>query len=333
MRQRSWMLTPLLLTMALLGAACGDNDDPVTATGGDDQNTPTTQAAPEFEPGTTMARIQEKGKIVIGTKFNQLGSGLKNPTTGELEGFDIEIGKLVAMGIFGGTLEDIEEKIEFKEAVSAVREAVIQSGEVDIVIATYTINDTRKQQVDFAGPYVIDGQTVMVASDNNNITELTDLNGKKVCTGRGSTTPANLQRQQITAELTLFDTYPECADALRQGRVEAVVTDRGILLGLAEASNRAFKLLDIDVSEEPLGIGLKKGDDAFRDFLNDRLEEIFESGEWAAAYERTLGELGLETPEPPTVDRYVSTGTSTSLATTTSTAATTSTTAATTTTR
>ncbi|MGH9177507.1 MAG: glutamate ABC transporter substrate-binding protein [Acidimicrobiales bacterium] len=325
MTRRRWMLTPLLLTVALVGAACGDDDDD-EATGTGDQTTTTAEPAPTFDAGTTMARLQQEGKIVVGTKFNQLGSGLKNPTTGELEGFDIEIAKLIAAGIFGGTAEEAADKIEFKEAVSAVREAVIQADEVDIVIATYTINDSRKQQVDFAGPYVIDGQTVMVKNENNAITKLTDLNGKKVCTGRGSTTPANLQRQNITAELTLFETYPECADALRQDRVEAVVTDRGILLGLVESSQGAFKLLDIDVSEEPLGIGLKKGDDAFREFLNTRLEEIYESGEWADAYEATLGQLGLTTPEPPPVDRYPSTGTATTLATTTSTAATTTTT-------
>ena len=330
MTRRRWMLTSVLLAVALVGAACGDDDDdPVTATG--DETTSTTEAQPEFPADSTMAKLQEKGKVVIGTKFNQLGSGLKNPTTGELEGFDIEIGKLIAVGIFGGEVADIDDKVEFKEAVSAVREAVIQSGEVDLVIATYTINDTRKQQVDFAGPYIIDGQTVMVKSDNTSIKALTDLNGKKVCTGRGSTTPANLEKKQIKADLTLFETYPECADALRQDRVEAVITDRGILLGLVESNKPAFKLVGIDVSEEPLGIGLKKGDDAFREFLNTRLEEIYESGEWAKAYEATLGKLGLETPDPPPVNRYAGTGTATTLATTTSTAATTTTTAATTT--
>ncbi|MFP5377700.1 MAG: glutamate ABC transporter substrate-binding protein [Acidimicrobiia bacterium] len=316
MMRRRWLL-PLLLATALVASACGDDDDDTGAT--DTTGAGTETEAPEFEEGTTMAAIQDRGRIVVGTKFNQLGSGLRNPTTGELEGFDIEIAKLIAVGIFGGDVEDIDDKIEFKEAVSAVREAVIQTGEVDIVVATYTISDARKAQVDFAGPYVIDGQTVMVKEENDSIRTLADLNGKKICTGRGSTTPGNLERNQITADVTLFETYPECADALRQDRVEAVVTDRGILLGLVEASNGAFKILDIDVSEEPLGIGLKKGDDAFREFLNDRLEEIYESGEWADAYERTLGRLGLSTPEPPPVDRYPSTGTSTSLATTTTT--------------
>ncbi len=325
MNRPRWLLTSLLLSVALVGAACGD-DDPVTTTEGAGDDTTTTVAAPTFDPGTTMAKIQQRGKIIVGTKFNQLGSGLKNPATGELEGFDIEIAKLIAAGIFGGGADDVEDKIEFKEAVSAVREAVIQSGEVDMVVATYTINDARKKQVDFAGPYLIDGQTVMVKKENDTIKTLADLNGKKVCTGRGSTTPGNLEKQGIKADLTLFETYPECADALRQGRVEAVVTDRGILLGLVEASAGQFKLLDIDVSEEPLGIGVKKGDDAFRDFINDRLQEIYNSGEWAEAYERTLGKLGLPTPEPPPVDRYTSTGTATTAATTTSTTAATTTT-------
>lgn len=318
---RRRLLVPLLLAMALVGAACGGDDDDdaaSTTTGGGD--TTTTVAAPKFDAGTTMAALQSKDKIVIGTKFTQLGSGLKNPTTGELEGFDIEIAKLIAIGIYGGTLETIEDKIDFKETISGVREAVIQGGDVDLVIATYTINDNRKKQVDFAGPYVIDGQTVMVKSDNTSIKQLTDLNGKKVCSGTGSTTPDNLKAKNINpSELVLRSTYPECADELRQGRVEAVVTDRGILLGLVDASGGALKLVDIDVSEEPLGIGLKKGDDAFRDFLNDRLEEIFASGEWAAAFERTIGKLGVATPEPPTLDRYTGTGTATTLATTTTT--------------
>lgn len=322
MRRNRW-LGVAFVVLSLTAAACGDSDDDGTVSGG---QTGTTVALPSFAAGTTMANLQSKGKIVIGTKFNQLGSGLKNPTNGQLEGFDIEIGKLIGVGIFGGTVDSIGNKVEFKEAVTAVREAVIQSGDVDVVIATYTINNTRKTQVDFAGPYVIDGQDVMVKSDNTTIKTLTDLNGKKVCTGEGSTTPANLTAKNITADLTLFKTYPECAEALRQGRVEAVVTDRGILLGLVDASSRGFKMVGINLSEEPLGIGLKKGDDAFRAFLNDRLDAIIASGEWKAAYEKTLGKLGLPTPTPPKPDRYAGTGTATTLAATTTVPASTTTT-------
>jgi glutamate transport system substrate-binding protein len=309
-----WGPTKTLLAMTLglmlvFAGACGDDDD-----GG--ASTATTADLPEFPAGSTMAKIQAKGKLVVGTKFNQLGSGLKNPTTGDLEGFDIEIGKLIAAELFGVDKDDAEDKVEFKETPTPVREFTIQNRDVDIVVATYTINDARKQAVDFAGPYVIDGQTVMVKNDNTTIKALTDLNGKKVCTARNSTTPANLQKKNISAELTLLEGYPECTTALRQGRVEAVVTDRGILLGEVEKNKGEVKIVDIDVSEEPLGIGLFKGDDAWRDFLNDTLEKIFENGDWAEAYAATLGKLGLETPEPPTVDRYQSTGPATVVATT-----------------
>lgn len=314
MRSTRW-IGAIVAVVALTATACSSDKSTVTS----GQSSTTTPAKPTFAAGTTMATLQAKGKIVIGTKFNQLGSGLKNPTNGQLEGFDIEIGKLVGVGLFGGTVDSLGNKVEFKEAVTPVREAVIQSGDVDLVIATYTITPARKQQVDFAGPYVIDGQDIMVKSDNNTIKAATDLNGKKVCTGDGSTTPANLKAKQINADLTLFKTYPECTEALRQGRVDAVVTDRGILLGQVEAGNRLFKLVGVNVSEEPLGIGLKKGDDAFRNFLNDRIEQIIASGEWKAAYERTLGKLGLPTPEPPKVDRYAGTGTATTMAATTTT--------------
>ena len=305
------LLFAVLLALSLVGVACGDDDS-----GNDGASTATTAELPEFPAGSTMAKIQAKGKIVIGTKFNQLGSGLKNPTTGELEGFDIEIGKLIAAELFGVDKADAEDKVDFKETPTPVREFSIQNRDVDVVIATYTINDARKQAVDFAGPYVIDGQTVMVKTDNTTITKLEDLNGKKVCTARNSTTPGNLQKKNINAQLTLLEGYPECTSALRQGRVDAVVTDRGILLGEVQKNKDEVKLVDIDVSEEPLGIGLFKGDDAFRDFLNDTLEKIFENGDWAEAYEATLGELGLETPEPPTVDRYQGTGAATVVATT-----------------
>src|SRR5262249_16790383 len=142
---------------------------------------------------------------------------------------------------------------------------------------------------------------------------------KKVCTGQGSTTPANLTAKGVTADLTLLPGYPECAEAMRQGRVDAVVTDRGILLGISEGNKGQYKLLGVNVSEEPLGIGLKKGDEAFRSWLNDRIEQIEKSGEWAKAYANTLGKLGLATPNAPAVDRYAGSGTATSVATTTTT--------------
>ena len=305
MTNKRWWLV-LLAVLALTAGACGggDGDDEADDTA---KATTTTEApAPEFDAGTTMAAIQSKGKIVVGTKFDQPGFGLKNPTSGEVEGFDVEIAELMAMGIFGGDEEDVSDKIEFVEAVSKNREPYIQDGRVDIVVATYTINDTRKEVVDFAGPYFVAEQDIMVKKDDTTIKGVEDLNGKKVCTVKGSTSEKNLRAKAPRASVTLFDAYSQCAEALTDGRVVAVTTDNTILAGLVSASQDAFKLVKNPFSDEPYGIGLKKGDDAFRDFLNDRLEEIFDNGEWAEAFEETLGKIGLETPEAPSVDRYTS---------------------------
>jgi glutamate transport system substrate-binding protein len=319
MRSRRWWLLAVLLVLALLGAACGDDDDDTEAGG---QDTPSTTAEPEgppeFAAGSTMAAIQQKGKLVVGTKFDQPGFGLKNPTTGEVEGFDVEIANLVAQRIFG---EDIEGKVEFIEAVSKNREPFIQEGKVDVVVATYTINDARKQVVDFAGPYFEAQQDIMVKADDTTIKSVDDLNGKKVCSVQGSTSLKNVQAKAPQADLSItFDTYSKCAEALTDGRVVAVTTDNTILAGLADASAGAFKLVEAPFSEEPYGIGHKKGADDFRDFLNDTIEEIYDSGEWADAFASTLGEIGLETPEPPAVDRYTAGAPTATTAATTTTA-------------
>jgi glutamate transport system substrate-binding protein len=290
---------PLVLALGLLAAACGSKDNGGVVSGGS-----TPAKTPSFAAGTTMNALQQKGKMTVGVKFDQPGFGLVNPTTGKPEGFDIEIAKLVAAGIYGGTAADAASKIDFVESVSKNREPFLQQGRVDIVVATYTINDTRKQVVAFAGPYFVARQDIMVKSDDNSIKSVADLAGKKVCTVKGSTSETNLRAKAPTADVTLFDTYSQCAEALTDGRVVAETTDNTILAGLVQGSSGKFKLLKAPFSDEPYGIGLKKGDDAFRTFLDDRLEQIEKDGSWAKAFQATLGKLGLETPAPPAVDRY-----------------------------
>ena len=297
-RNRWWWIAIIAVCAAVLVAAgCGDDDD--AGAGGD---TATAQAAPEFPAGSTMAAIQDNGKLVVGTKFDQPLFGLKNPTNDQIEGFDVEIAELIAQGIFGS---DIEGKVEFVETPSKIRETAIANGRVDMVVATYTINDERKQQVGFAGPYYVAGQDIMVKADDDSITGVEDLNGKKVCSVQGSTSIDNVREQAPQADLGItFDVYSLCAEALGDGRVEAVSTDNVILLGLVSVSDGAFKLVGTRFTDEPYGIGVKKDDTEFRNFINDRLEEIEADGSWAAAFESTVGQAGVETPEPPTVDRY-----------------------------
>jgi glutamate transport system substrate-binding protein len=263
----------------------------------------TTAAGGEYcskaTPGGSVDRLCKADKIVIGTKFDQPLFGLKNPTNNEVEGFDVEIAKIIVKNL-GKEPSDID----FQETVSRVREDVIVNGQRDLVVATYTINDARKEKVDFAGPYYVAGQDIMVKSDNTTITDKASLDGKQVCTAAGST-PETRLKAETTAEVTTFPTYSECAEALRDGRVEAVSTDNVILLGLIDQSGGEFKLVGKPFSTEPYGIGLKKGDTELRTFVNDVLEAAYQDGTWAAAYASTIGTVDTSpTPTPPPVDRY-----------------------------
>jgi glutamate transport system substrate-binding protein len=247
-----------------------------------------------------MARLNEAGKVTIGTKFDQPGFGLLNPD-GVPEGFDVEVAKIVA-----GKLGIEPENITWTETVSANREQFIKDGRVDFIVATYTINDTRKQQVDFAGPYYEAGQDIMVAKGNpEKIEGPEDLAGKNVCSVEGSTPAQNIRDNYPEATLTLFDVYSKCADALSAGQVDAVTTDNVILTGLVSGSPDDFELVGNPFTKEPYGIGLMLGDTEFRNFINDVLEESYEDGSWADAWDRTAGKItGQEAPEPPKVDRY-----------------------------
>lgn len=256
-------------------------------------------AAGDFPEGSTMAELAEAGEVTIGTKFDQPGFGLLNPSTNTPEGFDVEIAKIIA-----AELGIDEDGITWTETVSANREPFIQEGRVDYVVATYTINDERKEIIDFAGPYYIAGQDIMVAAGNPlGIEGPEDLAGTTTCSVEGSTPAENIRTNYPDAELTLFDVYSKCAEALKNGQVDSVTTDNVILLGLVAQDPEAFELVENPFTEEPYGIGLAKGDDDFRTFINDVLEASFEDGRWAEAWDATAGQFA-ETPEPPQVDRY-----------------------------
>jgi glutamate transport system substrate-binding protein len=290
--RRTTGLVGAALALMLALAACGGDDD--SGDGGGQVN----QGA-SFAEGTTMAKLKSAGTVTVGTKFDQPLFGLKN-LEGNPEGFDVEIAKLIA-----GEMGIAADKVKFIESVSANREPFIQQGKVDFVVATYTINDDRKKVVDFAGPYYEAGQDIMVAKGNpDGIGGPDDLAGKKVCSVTGSTPAKNIRENYPDADLTEFDVYSKCAQALKGGQVQAVTTDNVILLGLISQDQEAFELVGKPFTKEPYGIGLKKGDTEFRNFINDTLEKIEQDGRWKAAWDATAGKVATETPTPPAVDRY-----------------------------
>ncbi len=280
-----------LAALALAVTGCGGGEEDEELGSGEPA------AKPTFAAGSTMARIQSAGVLKVGTKFDQPLYGEKQ-LSGDVEGFDVEIAKLIA--------DELGVKPEFQEAVSKNREPFIQNGTVDIVVATYTINDKRKQVVDFAGPYYKTGQSLLVKKDDSAITGKDSLTGKTVCSVEGSTPAERIKTEAPQAKVVLFDTYGKCAEAVKNGQADAVTTDEAILLGLVSKSPDDFKVVGEQFSEEPYGIGLKKGDQAFRDFINDTLEAAHEDERWKKALEKTVGEVQEKLPEPPPVDRYTS---------------------------
>jgi glutamate transport system substrate-binding protein len=271
--------------------ACGGGDDD------DSGSEPTVAEAPEFEAGTTMAELAEQGSITVGTKFDQPGFGLEN-LDGEIEGFDVEIAKIIA-----GALGIAEEDITFEATPSAVREEVLEGGDVDMVVATYTINDERKERITFAGPYYQAGQQIMVAEDNDDITgpeSLADNPDSKVCSVTGSTPSENIKEYLASPDqLVLFEEYSQCVDSLNNGQVDAVTTDNVILSGYVSEAPDDFELIGKPFTEEPYGVGLPEGQEEFCDFINETLAEAAEDGTYAEAFESTAGTVIEETPELP----------------------------------
>jgi glutamate transport system substrate-binding protein len=294
--RRSTTLAATVTVLSLALAACGGDD-------GGDTAEPEVQESPEFEAGTTMAELSEAGTIRIGTKFDQPGFGLEN-LEGELEGFDVEVAKIIA-----GALGIAPEDIEWVETPSAVREEVLEGDEVDMVVATYTINDQRKERISFAGPYYQAGQQIMVRADNDEITgpeSFTENPDLTVCTVTGSTPSEQIRPYLVDAQaqLVLFDEYSQCADQLENNQVDAVTTDNVILLGFVAESDDAFKLVGEQFTEEPYGIGIPKGDTEFCDFINQTLQENEDA--YVEAWEATAGQYeGTETPELPEPDPCV----------------------------
>ena len=194
-----------------------------------------------------------------------------------------------------------ESGITFKETVSSNREPFIQQGQVDMVLATYSITDARKEKVSFAGPYFVAGQSLLVRSDSSDITGVESLNNnKKLCSVKGST-PAKKIKDEFAKSVQLqeFDSYSKCVDALIGKQVDAVTTDDIILAGYASQDQYAgkFKVVGKPFSTEPYGIGLKKTDSAGCNKINEILKTAAGDGSYKKAWDDTLGKSGKAAPE------------------------------------
>ena len=237
-------------------------------------------------------------RIAIGIKYDQPGLSVKNPD-GSVSGFDIDVASYVAEQL-GYRPQDIE----WLEAPSPQRETMIQNGQVEYIVATYSITDSRKQKVSFAGPYIQTGQSLLVRADNTDIVGPESLqNHKRLCSVSGSAPAQRIKADYPGVQLQQYDTYTACVEALKNRAVDAVTTDAVILAGYAAQSPGTMKVVGQPFSNELYGIGLAKDDAELRNKINDALQKMVDSGAWQAAFEKNLGASGYPLPPPPKIDR------------------------------
>lgn len=292
----------LLVALLVLAAAAGcgkSGSPPVKGPQPEDLPVYTVDTGFRLPDSRTWERARKRGHLVVGAKEDQPYMGEKDPASGLYSGFDIEIAKMMS-----ASLGFDPKTIEFKTIASANRETALQNGQIDYYVGTYTINDNRKKQVGFAGPYYMAGQSLLVRKDEKDIDGPEDLAGKKVCSAAGSTPYQRLQKEYPEAVLVAYDTYSVCVDNLLTYQVDAVSTDDSILLGYAAKVPDELKVVGKPFSREPYGIGVPRSDNALRFALDDALEAQEKNGNWKKAYEATLGLSGEPAPQPPAIDRY-----------------------------
>lgn len=287
----------LLVAIALLATACAGPAAQPSPT-----RSPTPPPEPEmptFESGSYQAQIQARGTLKVGTREDNVPFGRKDPATNRFEGFDVDTAREIAKAIFGSEAEaDPDAFIEYVPVVSATRIPTLQEDQADLIIATFTINAERKEQIDFSSVYFRTGQRILVRADNTDINSVADLAGKTVCTARGSTSEKNIAEKAPDAQPLLLDSYPPCLLALQQGSADAVSTDETILFGLA-LQDPNTKLVGPYFSDEPYGIGVKKERPEFVVFINSVIADMIADGRWAEFYEEHITPVSGDIKEGP----------------------------------
>jgi len=284
-RNLRWLVAVLAI-VALLGVACGsDEEEPGAGGGGGDTE------VEEFGSDTTMGKIQEAGTIKVGVKYDVPLFGFKNPQSGEVEGFDVDLAQRVA--------DKLGVKLELVEAISDNRIPFLQDGTVDLVFSTMTITTDRDAEIDFSRPYYIAHGRILTSKDSG-IEGAEDTAGKKVCTALGSTyETVVLPDQMPDATPRIVDTYSECFQLLQRGQVDAMVTDDVILAGFLQQDD-SMAIVGEELTTDPYGAGVKNEDTEMAGFVSSVIDETLEDGTWQDLYDEWIGQYTGQDAEDPT---------------------------------
>lgn len=304
--KRLWILVSVVIALALVLAACGSGSATPTAAPKATAAAAQPTKIPLAKEGSGLRKVQDRGKLIVGVKYDVPLFGYLNPQTNKVEGFDAAMAREIAKRIFGVDDAGVEAKIELKQAVSKDRIPFLQQDVVDLVISTMTINADREKEIEFSVVYYLAGQSLLVPKDST-IKEFKNLDGKKVCTAKGSTSEANLTKKaaemSIKVEPVLFDSYSEGVTAMGNKRCDAVTTDDIILMGFA-SQDKNLMLVGGQFTFEPYGIGIKKGSTEMVDLVNGVVKDMKKSGLWKTVFKREVADkAGSAVPEPP-VDNW-----------------------------
>ncbi|KOO50013.1 transporter substrate-binding domain-containing protein [Viridibacillus arvi] len=270
-KRKKRILSILLLafTAVFMLTACGDKKDE-ESTGNDSKGKDALQT------------IKDNDKIVFGVKNDTNLFGLKNPSTGDIEGFDIDIAKEIAKSILGDA-----SKAEFKEVTSKTRIPMLQNGDINAIVATMTITDERKKEVDFSDVYFKAGQALLVKKGSS-IKSIDDITKKtKVIAVKGSTSTQNIREKAPEAQVLEFENYAEAFTALKAGKGDTLTTDNSILYGMADEDSNYNVVGDL-FTDEPYGIAVKKGNTELVEAINKALTEMKDSGRYDEIYKQWI---------------------------------------------
>lgn len=278
----------LLLTVVAL-TGCGKNENNGNAAASPSGSSSAASPSASSDDSTpTLDAIKSKGKIVVGVKFDTKLFGLKDPATGNVEGFDIDIAKGLAKKLFGD-----ESKLELKEVTSKTRMPMLNNGDIDLIIATMTITEDRKKEVDFSDVYFKAGQSLLVKKGSK-IQSIADLKkGTKVIGVKGSTSVKNIAEKAPDTQVLEFENYQDAFTALKAGQGDALTTDNAILYGMA-SEDPSYEVVGGTFTDEPYGIAAKKGNADLIAFVNEYLAELHSSGEYDKIYEKWIGETPMQ---------------------------------------
>jgi glutamate transport system substrate-binding protein len=243
-----------------------------------------------------VTRASATDHLTIGIRFDAPGLS-EHTIDGRFVGFDVDVATFVASEL-GVAAKDIT----WRETTSATRETDLTSGAVDLVVASYSITDKRKELVSFAGPYFTTGQDLLVRRTSADIAGPETLNGRRLCSVTGSTPAQQVKDKYAQAvQLVEYPRYSDCVTALLAGQIDAVTTDAVILAGYVARDPELLKIVGKPFSKENYGVGLRKGDTQGVAAIDDAIRKMISSGEWLRSLNANIGPSGYQLPPPPEV--------------------------------